>query len=88
MSEFGSGTTTDEVLGGVDLTGRRVLITGAAVGLGRELFKQVVDNRDQSRLFVHRNDSLHHFVMTLYNSVELTFILFIAVQCQFRSRYQ
>ena len=36
MSEFGSGTTTDEVLEGVDLTGRRVLITGAAVGLGRE----------------------------------------------------
>ena len=36
MSEFGSQTTTDEVLEGVDLTGRRVLITGAAVGLGRE----------------------------------------------------
>ena len=36
MSEYGSATTTDEVLEGVDLTGRRVLITGAAVGLGRE----------------------------------------------------
>ena len=36
MSEFGSATTTDEVLEGVDLTGRRVLITGAAGGLGRE----------------------------------------------------
>ncbi|MBL8775314.1 MAG: SDR family NAD(P)-dependent oxidoreductase [Acidimicrobiales bacterium] len=36
MSEFGNQTTTDEVLEGVDLTGRRVLITGAAVGLGRE----------------------------------------------------
>ena len=36
MSEFGNATTTDEVLEGVDLTGRRVLITGAAVGLGRE----------------------------------------------------
>ena len=36
MSDFGSQTTTDEVLEGVDLTGRRVLITGAAVGLGRE----------------------------------------------------
>ena len=36
MSDFGSQTTTDEVLEGVDLSGRRVLITGAAVGLGRE----------------------------------------------------
>lgn len=36
MSDFGSQTTTDEVLEGVDLTGRRVLVTGAAVGLGRE----------------------------------------------------
>lgn len=36
MSEFGSATTTDEVLEGVDLTGRRVLITGGAGGLGRE----------------------------------------------------
>ena len=36
MSELGNQTTTDEVLEGVDLTGRRVLITGAAVGLGRE----------------------------------------------------
>jgi NAD(P)-dependent dehydrogenase (short-subunit alcohol dehydrogenase family) len=36
MREFGSRTTTDEVLEGVDLTGRRVVITGAASGLGRE----------------------------------------------------
>ena len=36
MSEFGRDTTTDEVLEGVDLTGRRFLITGAASGLGRE----------------------------------------------------
>jgi len=36
MSEFGKSTTTDEVLDGVDLTGRRVVITGAASGLGRE----------------------------------------------------
>ncbi|HVC71184.1 MAG TPA: SDR family NAD(P)-dependent oxidoreductase [Acidimicrobiales bacterium] len=36
MSEFGRDTTTDEVLGGMDLTGRRFLITGAASGLGRE----------------------------------------------------
>jgi NAD(P)-dependent dehydrogenase (short-subunit alcohol dehydrogenase family) len=36
MSEFGRDTTTDEVLAGVDLSGRRVVITGAASGLGRE----------------------------------------------------
>jgi NAD(P)-dependent dehydrogenase (short-subunit alcohol dehydrogenase family) len=36
MSDFGKDTTTDEVLEGVDLTGRRVVITGAASGLGRE----------------------------------------------------
>ena len=36
MSEFGKSTTTDEVLEGMDLTGRRFVITGAATGLGRE----------------------------------------------------
>ena len=36
MSEFGRDTTTDDVLDGMDLTGRRFLITGAASGLGRE----------------------------------------------------
>jgi len=36
MGGFGKSTTTDEVLKGVDLTGRRVVITGAASGLGRE----------------------------------------------------
>jgi NAD(P)-dependent dehydrogenase (short-subunit alcohol dehydrogenase family) len=36
MSDFGKSTTTDEVLEGIDLTGRRVVITGAASGLGRE----------------------------------------------------
>ena len=36
MSGFGRDTTTDEVLEGMDLTGRRFVITGAASGLGRE----------------------------------------------------
>lgn len=36
MAEYGADTTTDEVLEGVDLTGRRVVITGAASGLGFE----------------------------------------------------
>jgi len=41
MSEFGRDTTTDEVLEGIDLTGRRFLITGAASGLGRESARSV-----------------------------------------------
>lgn len=33
---FGAGSTTDEVLAGIDLTGKRVLITGVSAGLGVE----------------------------------------------------
>lgn len=33
---YGRDTTTDEVLDGLDLTGRRFVVTGAATGLGRE----------------------------------------------------
>lgn len=36
MNTFGRDTTADEVLAGIDLSGRRVVITGAAGGLGRE----------------------------------------------------
>jgi NAD(P)-dependent dehydrogenase (short-subunit alcohol dehydrogenase family) len=36
MSAFGRDTTTEEVLEGIDLTGRRFVVTGAASGLGRE----------------------------------------------------
>jgi len=35
-TEFGADTTSDEVLAGVDLEGRRTLITGATGGLGYE----------------------------------------------------
>jgi NAD(P)-dependent dehydrogenase (short-subunit alcohol dehydrogenase family) len=34
--QFGATTTTDEVLSGVDLTGKRVLVTGVSAGLGVE----------------------------------------------------
>jgi NAD(P)-dependent dehydrogenase (short-subunit alcohol dehydrogenase family) len=33
---FGAATTTDELVQGMDLFGRRVLITGASAGLGLE----------------------------------------------------
>ena len=36
MADFGRQTTTDEVLDGIVLDGRRFVITGAASGLGRE----------------------------------------------------
>src|SRR6185312_11657782 len=33
---FGAKSTTDEVLEGIDLTGKRVLVTGVSAGLGVE----------------------------------------------------
>src|SRR5271154_1435954 len=33
---FGATSTTDEVLAGVDLTGKRVLVTGVSAGIGVE----------------------------------------------------
>lgn len=36
MAAFGAQSTTDEVLAGVDLTGKRVFVTGASAGLGVE----------------------------------------------------
>jgi len=36
MSRYGPDTTTDEVLEGVDLSGKRILITGSSSGLGEE----------------------------------------------------
>ena len=36
LNEFGATSTTDDVLAGVDLTGKRVLVTGVSAGLGVE----------------------------------------------------
>jgi NAD(P)-dependent dehydrogenase (short-subunit alcohol dehydrogenase family) len=36
LSTFGATSTTDEVLAGVDLSGKRVLVTGVSAGLGVE----------------------------------------------------
>lgn len=36
MTAFGAKSTTDEVLSGVDLSGKRVLVTGVSAGLGVE----------------------------------------------------
>lgn len=58
MSEFGWGSTTDEVLAGKDLSGRTVFITGANSGLGQETARAmaargahvVLAGRDQAKL--------------------------------------
>jgi NAD(P)-dependent dehydrogenase (short-subunit alcohol dehydrogenase family) len=41
-SNFGATSTTDEVLSGVDLGGKRVLVTGASAGLGIETCRALV----------------------------------------------
>jgi NAD(P)-dependent dehydrogenase (short-subunit alcohol dehydrogenase family) len=44
MSEFDGKTTTDEVLAGMDLTGKRVLVTGVSAGLGVETARAFVSH--------------------------------------------
>ncbi len=39
---FGAGTRAREVLAGVDLTGRRAIVTGAASGIGRESARELL----------------------------------------------
>ena len=39
---FGAESTTDEVLEGVSLTGKRVLVTGVSAGLGVETARALV----------------------------------------------
>jgi NAD(P)-dependent dehydrogenase (short-subunit alcohol dehydrogenase family) len=41
MAELGATTTTDEVLDGVDLAGKRFVVTGASTGLGEETTRAV-----------------------------------------------
>jgi len=39
---FGATSTTDEVLSGVNLQGKRILVTGVSAGLGVETARSVV----------------------------------------------
>ncbi|MBP6013686.1 MAG: SDR family NAD(P)-dependent oxidoreductase [Alphaproteobacteria bacterium] len=42
MTTFGAKSTTDDVLSGIDLTGKRVVVTGASAGLGVETARALV----------------------------------------------
>ncbi|RXR27705.1 SDR family NAD(P)-dependent oxidoreductase [Sphingobium fluviale] len=42
MSEFDGKTTTDDVMAGMDLSGKRVLVTGVSAGLGVEIARAFV----------------------------------------------
>lgn len=58
MGDFGRESTTDEVLAGIDLSGRTVLVTGANSGLGQETARAmaargaevVLAGREQAKL--------------------------------------
>lgn len=58
MSDFGFSSTTDEVLAGIDLSGRTVFVTGANSGLGQETSRAmaargahvIMAGRDQAKL--------------------------------------
>lgn len=58
MSAFGWSSTTDEVLAGIDLSGRTVFVTGANSGLGQETARAmasrgahvIMAGRDQAKL--------------------------------------
>ena len=56
MSEFGRETTTDEVLDGTDLSGRRFVITGAASGLGRESARALAAHGASVTLLARNSD--------------------------------
>jgi len=56
MSEFGRDTTTDEVLDGTDLSGRRFVITGAASGLGRESARALAAHGASVTLLARNSD--------------------------------
>jgi NAD(P)-dependent dehydrogenase (short-subunit alcohol dehydrogenase family) len=44
MTTFGAKSTTDDVLSGIDLSGKRVLVTGASAGLGVETARALVSH--------------------------------------------
>ena len=56
---FGATSTTDDVLEGVDLTGKRILVTGASAGLGVETARALVAHGAQVVGAVRDLDKAH-----------------------------
>ena len=59
MTAFGSTTTTDEVLEGIDLTGKRFVVTGASTGLGEETTRAVAAHGGSVTMAVRDLDKGH-----------------------------
>jgi NAD(P)-dependent dehydrogenase (short-subunit alcohol dehydrogenase family) len=57
---FGATSTTDDVLEGVDLTGKRILVTGASAGLGVETARALVAQGAHVVGAVRDLDKAHH----------------------------
>jgi NAD(P)-dependent dehydrogenase (short-subunit alcohol dehydrogenase family) len=69
MSEFGKDTTTDEVLKGLDLTGLRVVITGAATGLGRESARALAAHGASITVLARSEDRAKEAAVALSTSI-------------------
>ncbi len=69
---FGSESTTDEVLEGVDLSGRWVLITGASAGLGQETARAVVAHGANVVLGVRDVDKGEHAAQEVRAAAAIT----------------
>ena len=54
VGKFGAASTTDEVLDGVDLSGKRILVTGVSAGLGVETARALAADLLASTLTIAR----------------------------------
>ena len=57
-SAFGKDSTADQVLEGLDLSGRRILVTGASGGLGKEVARALAARGAQLILAARNSDKL------------------------------
>jgi len=51
MSQFGCDSTTDEVLEGINLQGKQVIVTGATSGLGLETARSLAGKGDSEEIW-------------------------------------